>query len=316
MINYFYDCYNILNKVYSDKSFLKQAINSTIIEEKNRALTIKTCYGVLDKDIELSYYINNIAEKSPKLVIRTILKISMYAIKYLEKKEYAVTKNAVELTKKLGKKAMSGFVNAVLRRFCREDLPLPSNDIERLSVEYSYPEYAVKMLISDYGIDIAKKIMSYENDSSYLAFFGADGENYLKEKGAFYTTTPFKNLFEVKNFTRDDGFDSGVYTYQNIGSFAICDVVEDGQNLIDVCSAPGGKSVNLSHKFNKVTSLELHEHRVELVKKYCQRMNVSNVTAIKHDSTTVIPEFVGMFDACLCDVPCSGFGVIYETFIR
>ena len=117
MVNYFYDCYSILNKVYSDKTFLKQAINSTFIEEKNRSLTIKTCYGVLDKDIELSYYIGVLTEKTPKLVIRTILKIAMYAIKYLNKQGYAVTKNAVELTKKLGKGGMSGFVNAFLRKF-------------------------------------------------------------------------------------------------------------------------------------------------------------------------------------------------------
>ena len=87
MVNYFYDCYQILNKVYSEKTFIKQAISSTFIEEKNRALTIKTCYGVIEKDIELSYYLSQLAEKSPKLVIRTILKISMYAIKYLQKKE-------------------------------------------------------------------------------------------------------------------------------------------------------------------------------------------------------------------------------------
>ena len=85
MLNYFYDCYSILNKVYSDKSFIKQAINSTIIEEKNRSLTVKTCYGVLDKDIELSYYIKCLTDKSPKLAIRTILKIAMYDIKYLNK---------------------------------------------------------------------------------------------------------------------------------------------------------------------------------------------------------------------------------------
>ena len=58
MINWFYDCYQILNKVYSDKTFVKQAISSTFIEEKNRALTVKTVYGVLDKDIELSYCIS------------------------------------------------------------------------------------------------------------------------------------------------------------------------------------------------------------------------------------------------------------------
>ena len=117
MINYFYDCYQILNKVYSDKAFVKQAINDTFIEEKNRALTVKTVYGVLEKDIELSYYLKALTEKTPKLAIRTILKISMYAIKYLNKKVYAVTENAVELTKKLGKKGASGFVNAFLRKF-------------------------------------------------------------------------------------------------------------------------------------------------------------------------------------------------------
>ena len=87
MINYFYDSYVILNKVYRERAFVKQAINSTLIEEKNRALTIKTVYGVLDKDIELSYYLGILAPKTPKLAIRTILKISMYAIKYLNKKE-------------------------------------------------------------------------------------------------------------------------------------------------------------------------------------------------------------------------------------
>ena len=65
MINYFYDCYQILNKVYSDKTFVKQAITQTPIEEKNRSATIKTVYGVLDKDIELSYYIKTFAECNP-----------------------------------------------------------------------------------------------------------------------------------------------------------------------------------------------------------------------------------------------------------
>ena len=74
MINYFYDCYTILGKVYGEGAYLKQAILSAVIEEKNRALTVKTCYGVLDKDIELSYYIKKLTEKTPKLAIRTILK--------------------------------------------------------------------------------------------------------------------------------------------------------------------------------------------------------------------------------------------------
>ena len=85
MLIAFYDAYSILAKVYSDKAFLKQAILATPIEEKNRALTIKTCYGVLDKDIELSYYIAALSPKNPKLAVRVVLKIAMYNIKYLHK---------------------------------------------------------------------------------------------------------------------------------------------------------------------------------------------------------------------------------------
>ena len=170
MVNYFYDCYNILNKVYSEKTFFKQAISSTFIEEKNRALTIKTCYGVLDKDIELSYYISFLAQKSPKLVIRTILKISMYAIKYLGKKEYAVTKNAVELTKKLGKGGMSGFVNAFLRKFIATKIDFPKDDVERLSIKYSYPSFAVKELVKQFGLERTEKIISAENGGNVFVF--------------------------------------------------------------------------------------------------------------------------------------------------
>ena len=151
MINYFYDCYTILNKVYSEKTYIKQAINGTFIEEKNRALTVKTVYGVLDKDIELSYILNSLVEKNPKLVIRTILKISMYAIKYLKKKPYAVTKNAVELTKKLGKGGASGFVNAFLRKFISSKIEYPLDVAENLSIRFSYPLFAVKELLKKYG---------------------------------------------------------------------------------------------------------------------------------------------------------------------
>ena len=83
MLNLFYDCYTALNKVYSEKAFIKQAMSDTPAEEKNRAAMTKICYGVLDKDAELSYYIAALTEKTPKLAVRTILKIAEYSIKYL-----------------------------------------------------------------------------------------------------------------------------------------------------------------------------------------------------------------------------------------
>lgn len=313
MINYFYDCYTILNKVYSEKSFIKQAINSTFIEEKNRAITTKTCYGVLDKDIELSYYITKLADKSPKLAIRTILKISMYAIKYLNKKEYAVTKNAVELVKKLGKGGAGGFVNAFLRKFISTDIELPKSQTEYLSVKYSYPEFAVKELLKTYGKDRTESIIRAENSKTSLVFYDINGEKYLKNLGVDFETTPFENVFLAKNFVRNEDYDKGLYTYQALGSVAICDIVEPCDKILDCCAAPGGKSIRLSYKCAEVVSLDIHEHRVKLIDEYKSRMGRENVTAKIQDSKILNDDFIGAFDAVLCDAPCSGLGVVNDN---
>ena len=313
MVNYFYDCYVILNKVYSDKTYLKQAINGTFIEESNRSLTIKTVYGVLDKDIELSYYISKLCDKSPKLVIRTIVKIAMYAIKYLGKKEYAVTKSAVELTKKLGKKGVSGFVNAILRKFISADIRLPKDDIKALSIKYSYPEFAISSLIKEYGRQKTESILSYHSTKGTLVFYDMDGEKYLSEMGVNYEKTPFHNVFMVENFVRNSDYDLGKYTFQSIGSVSICDLVEPCELLLDCCAAPGGKSIRLSYKCKSVLSFDIHEHRVGLINDYKARMRRDNVTALVQDSKVFNKELECSFDAVLCDAPCSGLGVVNDN---
>lgn len=313
MINYFYDCYQILNKVYSDKTFVKQAINQSIIEEKNRAMTIKTVYGVLDKDIELSYYLSKLADKSPKLAIRTILKISMYCIKFLEKKPYAVVQNAVELTKKLGKGGASGFVNAFLREFANTNIILPKNLIQNLSIKYSFPEFAVEQLVNFFGKEYTEEILKTHTTENTLFFPKGNGEDYLSSCGVNFSKTPFENTFSVVNFVRNKDYDQGLYTFQSLGSTAICDVVEPCDKLLDCCSAPGGKAIRLSYKCKDVLAWDIHQHRVALIEDYKKRMNVSNVTAIVNDSKFFDKEYQDYFDGVLCDAPCSGLGVVNDN---
>lgn len=313
MVNYFYDCYRILNRVYSEKKFIKQAINDEFIEEINRALTVKICYGVLDKDIELSYYIKSFTEKSPKLAVRTILKISMYMIKHLGKKEYFVVENAVELTKKLGKSGASGFVNAFLRKFTVSEIELPEDNLQKLSVRYSYPQFAVEILVKDYGLSRAEKIISAPYPENTLCFYGVDGKTYLTEKGISFSETPFDNVFTVKNFSRNVDYDQGVYTYQALGSVAICETVDACENLLDCCAAPGGKSVRLSFKAKNVLSWDIHPHRVKLIEEYARRMKRTNISAQVADAKEFNKNYEKTFDAVLCDAPCSGFGVVGDN---
>ena len=208
---------------------------------------------------------------------------------------------------------MAGFVNAFLRKFISTKIHLPTEKIENLSVKYSYPLFALKELISVYGIDRAEKIISANNESTCLSFYDIDGENYLQQKGIEFEKTPFDNVFIAKNFIRNADYDKGLYTYQALGSVAICDIVESCNTLLDCCAAPGGKSIRLSYKCDKITSFDIHAHRVELIEEYKRRMNRENIFAFKKDAKVFDQELVEQFDAVLVDAPCSGLGVINDN---
>ena len=237
----------------------------------------------------------------------------MYAIKYLDKKEYAVTKNAVELVKKLGKGGMAGFVNAFLRKFINTKIDFPTEPASFLSIKYSYPLFAVKELIKTYGYERAENIISAEIPDTCLSFYGVDGQEYLSNLNLEFQKTPFDNVFTVKNFVRNADYDKGIYTYQALGSVAICSVVEPCDKILDCCAAPGGKSVRLSYKCGQVTSWDLHEHRVELINDYKKRMQRENILAENHDAKTFNEKYVEYFDVVLVDAPCSGLGVVNDN---
>lgn len=306
MTNPLCDPYLVLTKVYSGGKYLKQAISETPIEPSNKAATVKICYGVLEKDIYLSHIISGNAARSPKSAIRLILKIALYMLEFMDKNDYMTVDCAVELAKKLGKSGAAGFVNAFLRSY---KIPaLPERVDEAMSVRCSAPLWLVKALRRSYKGQ-AEEILSAPSHGVCVRFERGE-ENYLSKP---HEDTPFKGVYIFRNFVRDDGFLSGDYTFQSVGSVAICDAVEGGENLLDVCAAPGGKSVLLSKKFASVTACELHSHRVELIKSYASRMGAENVKAVCADGTAFNPDYEGAFDAVLCDAPCSGTGVINEN---
>ena len=306
--NPIYDPFQILTKVYSDGAHLKQAIADTYIEEQYRSKTVKIVYGVLENDIYLDFCIRHYAPKAPKLVVRTILKICLYMLAFMDKKRYMVTDCAVSLCKKLGKSGVSGFVNAFLRRFDKDAV---DKAVCEEFIKLSYPAYAYKRLKAEYG-DRASAIAAARTKGVSVRF-EKDKENYLTRT---HIKTPFSENYDhyiFENFVRDEGFDEGAYTFQSVGSIAICDCVAPCEKLLDACAAPGGKSVLLSKKCKEVTAFELHEHRVNLITAYKTRMGVENIAERQKDSSVLDENYLENFDAVLCDVPCSGFGTVSEN---
>ena len=304
-----YDPFQILTRIYSDGAHVKQALTDTYIEEQHRSRTVKIVYGVLENDGYFDFCIRHYAPKAPKLAVRILLKISLYMLLFMGKKRYMVTDCAVSLCKKLGKSGVSGFVNAFLRRFDKEEVDknLPQG-IEGEAIKAAYPLYAYRFLKKEYG-ERAFAIATAKS-AGVSVRFERDAEKYIERK---HVKTPFENNYIFENFTRDEAFDDGAYTFQSVGSIAICDVVAPCENLLDCCAAPGGKSVLLAKKCKAVTAFELHAHRVELIRQYKHRMGVENVMELQKDSSVFDEAYAEKFDAVLCDAPCSGYGTISEN---
>lgn len=300
------DPFLVLTKVYSEGAYLKQALADTPIEPINRPRTSKICYGVLEKDVYLGHIIGANCKKSPKAAVRLVLKIALYMLEFMGKHGYMVADCAVELTKKLGKEGAAGFVNAFLRSY--KVPPLPDSADERLSIAASAPLWLAKKVRRSYKGE-AEAILSAPAPGVCVRFERGE-EKYLKGE---YIKTPFEHVYIFKNFVRDSGYDRGDYTFQSVGSVATCSVISPCERLLDACAAPGGKSVLLSKKCGFVTSQELHPHRAELIKSYAARMGAGNVAAVVGDASAFNPEWEGAFDGVLCDVPCSGSGVINEN---
>lgn len=306
MTNPLCDPYFVLTKVYCGGKYLKQSLSETPIEPLHKSRTVKICYGVLEKDVYLEHIIGANAQKSPKTPIKIILKIALYMLEFMGKNDYMVVDFAVELIKKLGKDGAAGFVNAFLRSY--KIPPLPEKTDEKLAIECSAPVWLVKKLRRSYKGETTE-ILTAPSKGVCVRFERGE-EGYLDKP---HIKTPFEGAYIFENFVRDDGFFTGDYTFQSVGSIAVCSAISPCERLLDACSAPGGKSVLLSKKCRDITACELHEHRVELIKSYASRMGVKTITAVQADSSIFNPDYENAFDAVLCDAPCSGTGVINEN---
>ena len=315
----FLKSFEALSQVYTEKAFSSLALNKTLkfCKQQDKALITKIVYGVLDNDVKLEYIISRHVKKMPKGDTLVYLKIGVYCLMDLSLPVYAVVNDVAELSKLSGDKRVVGFVNATLKNISqniRDFNDYPTDDLSRISIEYSYPTWAFSKLIKDYGKDVATQIVSYRLDPKTTVRFACktDAKTVSEKYGVTAEPTVFDDAFYVKGALPND---SGDYTAQSLSSMAIAricaNILNDGDNFLDCCAAPGGKSVYVKQlcKNAKVTSCELHPHRVELIGSYVKRMGVQ-LEARCQDMTEYVSEFEQAFDVTLIDAPCSGFGVL------
>ncbi len=312
----FLKSYECLSAVFRDGAFSSIALNNTLSEvrQSDRSLITKIVYGVLDENIRLEYIIGKFVKKAPKGDVLIFLKMGAYILSELSIPVYAAVDGIAELTKLTGDKRAVGFVNATLKNMApvlkKGFDAYPDDKIQYLSVRYSYPEWAVRKLIKDYGADTAAKIISFRLPSAASIRVNGVTKEEILSVFPSAKAAPFEDAFYA-DFK--GGFDDGRFTVQSVASMAVARAAaaNAGAKFLDCCSAPGGKAVYVKQLSpeTQITACDVHPHRTELIRKYAQRMN-AELDIYCQDMTVFRSEWAEKFDTVLCDVPCSGFGVL------
>lgn len=313
----FVKAFETLSAVYNDGAFSSLTLNKQLAytRKQDRALVTKLVYGVLENDLHLQWIISKFVKKLPKGDTLIYLKIGVFCLKYLSIPPYAVVNDVAELSKLSEDRRLVGFVNATLKSIAAQIASFddyPTDADELLSVKYSYPLWAVKKLVKDYGRDVAEQIICKPSDNRSVIRFSDSTvtEEFARSRGIELAPTMFDDAFFACGSV---GEPNEQFTYQALASMAIARICASrvGAAFLDCCSAPGGKAVYLKQLCPQVqvTACDVHEHRVALIDAYARRMGVE-LSTLCHDMTVPIEAFIDDFDTVLCDAPCSGFGVL------
>lgn len=308
--------YKILSKVYQDGTYS----NMAFLGERVSDMSTKLVYGTLEENVKIDYILSQLIEKKPQKSVLTLLKIGTYALLNLsDVPKFAIVSECVEVAKSNGKGGASGFINAVLKKVADGKYSLPKESDENyLSVTYSKPQWFCDKLEKQYGKEVARIILSAKSTTlehirinSRMAT-ESDVEFLLKKNKTDFKKSDVGGYIVKANDAVRHMFDKGLVTFQSPSSILAVKAlgVTDGAQILDICSAPGGKAVYMSElcPHGKVVACDLYPHRVALIQKYKNRMHTPNVKAVQADACVLNEEWKDTFDFVLCDAPCSCLG--------
>ena len=326
---------------YSDKAIHAALEKHPGLEKRDRAFFTRLCQGTIEYAVSSDYIINLFSKtkvKKMKPVIREILRMGVYQIMHMDSvPDSAVCNEAVKLANKRKFTNLKGFVNGVLRNISREKDKIKFPDKKDgfcayASVRYSMPEWIVNYLCEEYGEDETERI--------FEGFLKADRgvsvrcnvskaepqEVYdmLKKQGISVKKSElFDYAFSIDDFDRlqdVEALKKGYIQVQDFSSILAGHIpeIKGGENIIDICAAPGGKTLHIADRLNdrklngggKIISCDLTDAKTALIKENVERNGFENVSVVKNDALAFKKEWEDTADIVIADLPCSGLGVI------
>ena len=328
--------YEILLKVNTNTAYsnltLDAALEVSSLDGRDVALVSALVYGTLERlltiDYNLSLYLKNPVKKLEPEIL-TVLRLGTCQILFMNKiPESAAVNESVNLIKNMRYSYASSLVNAVLHKIVSNGLKLPDpvNDYNNyLSIKYSCPKWLVSLWQESYGKENAVGIM----EASLIKPKTLIRVNTTKTSAAGLKTRLEKEGISAKHcdnmenaleldkpgsIEKLNAFKDGLFHVQDLASQICCESMHAKSNdiVFDLCSAPGGKAFTLGEIMKgegRVMAFDIYKSRLELIQNSAQRLGLSNIYIAESDAG-VYNEELGLADKVLCDVPCSGLGII------
>lgn len=328
----------ILYKIDKEQAYSNIALNDEIkqnrknLNDKDIGLISEIVYGVTTWRLTIDEIIKKYSKIRLKKIspwILNILRMGIYQIIFLDKiPKSAAVNESVNLAKRYGHSSSSNFVNAILRKVDKKDYEeffQIKDDIERISKTTSMPEWIIKELLKNNNIEMVNKICKNSNIKPKLTIrinkLKTSKEEIIKileGKEIEYKETEYNDflvLEKVKNVENLELFKNGFFTIQDISAGLTAKILDphQGDEILDACSAPGGKTAYIAELMNNNGNIEawdIHEHRTKLVEQTAERLGINIIMTKVKDATIYDEKLENQFDKILLDVPCLGIGVI------
>jgi len=296
-----------------------------IKEAENKRFAAALASTTVQNMIRIDYVLDRFVQsKRVHKVIQHIMRLGVCQLMFFESVPVSAAVNeSVKLAAAFGKSSLKGFVNGVLRNISVNlgSIEYPDREgspAEFLSVFYSYPKWLCQKYIKEYGFEFTQEMLSYNADTSLTCVrVSMQALPLVAEDNSFSSGKYFEDAWYIKNASSIEKmplFLTGDITPQGEASMLCVHAagIDSNDTILDICAAPGGKAAYAAKMCNQLTAMDLHAHRVELIRNTFLRLHIKNAQAQEGDGTKFLPEYKNAFDLVMIDAPCSALGLLYR----
>jgi len=296
--------YEVVRRVFEDDAYADRAFSAAAagLDARDRALAQQLAYGTVQRARTLDHAIDTLGRRPLRKLdppVRASLRLGAYQLGYLEAvPAWAAANESVELVRAAGLERAVAFTNAVMRRLAEGIRPL-LDSLPEAPLKHSYPDWIAEIWERDLGREEALELMRAQNEPPETVVRGdVEGEPTDVPGAVRVARVDERALAEGRLWPQSRG--------SQLAGLAVGS--RDGERVLDLCAAPGGKATMLR---GEVVAVEVHEGRARELEENVRRLGAANVRVVHADALDLPAELTG-FDRGLVDAPCSGLGVLAQ----